>query len=203
MLYPRANPHQPHGTAIHRHGVMQPYFLSASQSSYRSPRTTVLIPQSSSYHSHILPVSIPVLVPQSSYHSPRTTVLIPQSSYRSPHTTVLIPQSSYHSSQAIIATYCTTSAELASFPGFPTIQVLTTCGSANIGWWEGLGTRQVELHCCKIRSGQRPESFSKKLIECSFTGQFHLRLVSESDSILNHTSSISLHVHVTMQLLVF
>jgi len=119
-----------------------------------------------------------VLIPQSSYHSPHTTVLIPQSSHHSPHTTVLVPQSSYHNLQAIIAT---TSAELASFPGFPTIQVLTTCGSANIGWWEGLGTRQlqVELHCCKIRSGQRPESFSKKLIECSFTGQFYLWLVSE------------------------
>ena len=157
MLYPRANPHQPHGTAIHQGGVMQPYFLSASQSSYRSPHTTVL-------------------VPQSSYHIPHTTVLVPQSSHHSPHTTVLVPQSSYHSSQAIIAT---TSAELASFPGFPTIQVLTTCGSANIGSWEGLGTRQVELHCCKIRSGQRLEPFSKKLIECSFTGQFYLWLVSE------------------------
>ena len=146
------------------------------QSSYHSPHTTVLIPQSSYHSPHTT-----VLTPQSSYHSPHTTVLVPQSSHHSPHTTVLIPQSSYHSphTAAIIATYCRTSAELASFPGFPTIQVLTTCGSANIGWWESLGKRQVELHCCKVRSGQRLEPFSKKLIECSFTGQFYLWLVSE------------------------
>ena len=198
MLYPRANPHQPHGTAIHRHGVMQPYFLSASQSSYHTPYTTVLVPQSS-YHSP----RTAVLIPQSSYHSPRTTVLVPHSSYHSPRTTVLVPHSSYHSPQAIIATYCTTSAELASFPGFPTIQVLTTCGSANIGWWEGLGTRQVELHCCKIRSGQRLEPFSKKLIECSFTGQFYLWLVSEW--VRFHTEPHEQHITscTCMQLLVF